>query len=246
MMTETVDIPEEFRNLTFEKVWAAIMVDRQAIKEAAEAREIERKEAAEAREKEQKEAAEAREIERLALEKERKEAAEAREIERLAREKTIEAWEKERQELQRQMGDLHRSFGDLAEHLVVPKIHERFNELGYHFGAVSPGGQRIFDEKGKTKTEIDILLENKHYLMAVEVKTKPKIQDIEHHVNRLKILREYRDKMDDKREIRGAIAGAVFGPNEKKAVIEAGLYVLEQSGDTMKIEIHEGFTPCSW
>ena len=43
-------------------------------------------------------------------------------------------------ELGRQMGDLHNTFGEIAEHLVAPGIAEKFNELGYHFNAVSPGG----------------------------------------------------------------------------------------------------------
>jgi len=33
----------------------------------------------------------------------------------------------------KQMGDLHNSFGEMAEHLVAPSIEERFNELGFHF-----------------------------------------------------------------------------------------------------------------
>jgi len=145
--------------------------------------------------------------------------------------------------LGRQMGDLHHSFGEIAEHLVAPGIAKRFNELGYEFNAVSQGVHRILDEKGKTKTEIDILLENGKCIMAVEVKTKPKIQDIEHHLRRLEILREHRNKLNDKRVIKGAIAGAVFGSAEKQAVLEAGLYVLEQSGDTMKLELPDGFVP---
>jgi hypothetical protein len=35
-----------------------------------------------------------------------------------------------------QMGGLHRSFGELAEHLVAPGIVSRFNELGYHFDSM--------------------------------------------------------------------------------------------------------------
>ena len=58
-------------------------------------------------------------------------------------------------ELGRQMGDLHNTFGEIAEHLVAPGIAERFNELGYRFDAVSPGGHRILDDKGKIKTEIE-------------------------------------------------------------------------------------------
>jgi len=137
----------------------------------------------------------------------------------------------------KQMGDLHRRFGELAEHLVAPGINRRFNELGYHFGSVSPGGYRIEDEQGKVKTEIDILLENGDTVMAVEVKTRPVVQDVEHHIKRLEILRDHRRSINEKRKkILGAIAGAVFGTEEKMAAIAAGLYVLEQSGDTMKID----------
>ena len=149
-------------------------------------------------------------------------------------------------ELSRQMGDLHRSFGEIAEHLVAPGIAERFNEMGYHFGVVTPGGCRILDEKGKIKTEIDIMLENGDCIIAVEVKTKPRVQDIEHHVKRLEILREYRNKLNDKRKIKGAIAGAVFYSAEKEAAIAAGFYVLEQSGDTMKLEIPDDFVAKEW
>ena len=41
----------------------------------------------------------------------------------------------------------------------------------------------------------------------------------------------------------GAVAGAIFGTIEKKAAIEAGFYVLEQSGDTMKMDIPDDFVP---
>jgi hypothetical protein len=47
----------------------------------------------------------------------------------------------------KQIGGLHRSFGELAEHMVAPGIAKRFRELGYHFDSVSPGGHRILDEK---------------------------------------------------------------------------------------------------
>ena len=146
----------------------------------------------------------------------------------------------------RQMGGLHRRFGELAEHLVAPGIHARFNELGYHFGSISPGGHKIIGGDGKIKTEIDILLENSDTIMAVEVKTRPAVKDMEHHIRRLEILRDYRRSINDSRKIQGAIAGAVFGTEEKKAALEAGLYALEQSGDTMKIDVPDGFIPREW
>jgi len=168
---------------------------------------------------------------------------------RESQKETDQRWEETKRMIEengRQIGGLHRSFGQLAEHLVAPNIHKRFNDLGHHFGEVSPGGLRIFDENGKTKTEIDLLLENGETIIAVEVKTKPAVKDIEHHIKRLEILRDHRRGINDKRKIIGAIAGAIFGTEEKKATLDAGLYVLEQSGDTMKIEAPEGFVPKAW
>ena len=146
----------------------------------------------------------------------------------------------------RQIGGLHRRFGELAEHMVAPGIVKRFNELGYHFHSVAPGGIRILDESGKVKTEVDLLLENDEYMVAVEVKTRPVEHDIEHHMRRLEILREHRNMHHDSRKIQGAIAGAVFPQEVKKLSLDAGLYVIEQSGDTMQIDIPDGFIPREW
>ena len=145
-----------------------------------------------------------------------------------------------------QMGYLNNRFGELAEHLVAPGIHDRFNELGYNFEAISPGGQIIKGEDGKSRAEIDLLLENGETIMAVEVKTKPKVKHVEEHIKRLEILSDHRRKINDNRQVEGAIAGAIFGIEEKKATIEAGLYVIEQSGDTMKINVPDGFVPHRW
>jgi hypothetical protein len=80
----------------------------------------------------------------------------------------------------------------------------------------------------------------------VEVKTRPRAGDVEHHIKRLEILREHKDRRGDRRNIRGAIAGAVFPKDAKEATLAAGLYVIEQSGDTMKISVPAGFVPREW
>ena len=157
-----------------------------------------------------------------------------------------EKTEKKLKEIGEQMGGLHNSFGELAEHLVAPGIVERFNEMGYAFDKVCPSGCIILDEKGKTKAEIDLLLENSEYIVAVEVKSKAVEKDIECHVKRLQTLREHRDKHHDSRKARGAIASAVFLPGIKEKVLEAGFYVIEQSGDTMRFDVPEGFVPKEW
>jgi len=164
--------------------------------------------------------------------------------------KEFKEWQKEskerQKELDQRMGYLSNRFGELAEHMVAPGIEEKFNVLGYKFSAVSPGGYEIRDEDRKVIAQVDILLENGECIMAVEVKTKPKMQDIEHHIKRLEILRQSRNVNNDKRKIYGTIAGAVFGREVKDACIKAGFYVIEQTGDTMKIDVPEGFVPKGW
>jgi len=171
-----------------------------------------------------------------------------REIKEIQKETALEMKKTSRKMrmLNKQMGGLHNSFGEMAEHLVAGSIEKRFNELGYHFNAVAPGGYKVFDDTGKVIAQVDLQLENGDYIMAVEVKAKVHAWDIEHHVKRLELLRKHWDKRGDKRVIRGALAGAIFGSIEKQAAIEAGLYVLVQSGDTMRLELPDGFVPQEW
>jgi hypothetical protein len=80
----------------------------------------------------------------------------------------------------------------------------------------------------------------------VEVKSKPSCDDVSDHVQRLNILRLNKDKKGDKRKIYGALAGAVMPANVKAAALKAGFYVITQTGDTVKIDVPEGFTPKAW
>ena len=151
--------------------------------------------------------------------------------------------DRQMKETDRKMGDLYNRFGEMAEHLVAPGIAARFNELGFHFDSIMPGGIKIVDEQRNVIAEIDLMLENGEYIIAIEVKATVRPKDVEHHIRRLEILREHRKKKQDNRRIQGAIAGAIFGAAEKQAVIEAGFYALEQSGDTMKMVIPNDFVP---
>ena len=161
------------------------------------------------------------------------------------REKDWENLEKQMKKTNKRVGDMCNRFGEMSEHLVAPGIAEKFNKLGYHFDGIASRGYFV-NENGKVLAEIDILLENSESIMVVEVKAKPKINDIEHHIKQIEILRKFRRKQNDNRKIFGSIAGAIFGTAEKKATIEAGFYVLEQSGDTIKIDIPQGFVPQEW
>jgi hypothetical protein len=145
----------------------------------------------------------------------------------------------------KQIGELGNRFGELAEHLVTPNIAEKFRVLNYAFTKAGPDVE-FFDRGGKALTEVDVWLENGEFAMAVEVKSHPRKRDVDDHARRMEILRAYLDERGDTRKLLGSIAGAVVRVELKKYALEKGFYVIEQSGDTVKIEAPEGFTPQVW
>ena len=146
----------------------------------------------------------------------------------------------------RQIGKLGNRFGELAEHLVVPGIMDKFNALGFRFSRSSLDTEFKNPETGKSLAEVDIILENGDIVIAVEVKSKPGNQDVDDHLARMDVLRRIADRRGDSRKYRGAIAGAIVKDATRGYAQKAGLYVLEQSGDTMKLDIPEGFVAREW
>jgi len=150
-------------------------------------------------------------------------------------------------EVGRQMGGLHRSFGEMAEFMVAPGVVDLFNDKGYHITKAATCGYKIFEEgKRRLRTEIDLYMENGDYIIAVEVKTSLGEKDIEHHNRRLEILREEADKIGDRRKIRGGMAIAALNDNDRKAILDAGFYLLEPIGKMMKMDLPDGFVPKDW
>ena len=148
-------------------------------------------------------------------------------------------------ETDRLIGKLTNRFGDMVEHLVVPGIKEKFNELNFTFDQVAKNVE-ISDPSGKCIVEIDILLENGDTVIVVEVKATPVQRDVDDHVGRMEILRRRADTKNDKRKYQGAIAGAVMQNEVRNYAHKTGFYVLEQTGDTMRINIPEGFKAREW
>jgi hypothetical protein len=157
------------------------------------------------------------------------------ETDRLFRESKAET-DRQMKELQKSMGYLNNRFGELAEHLVLPNIVQKFNALNYHFNDIAKERKFVNPDTGRVEAEFDILLENDAYSIGVEVKTKPTEKDVMDHISRLEFLRRHKDKRGDQRTIWGALAGAIMPEAVKLDALRTGLYVIEQSGDTVRIE----------
>jgi hypothetical protein len=153
--------------------------------------------------------------------------------------------DKKFKETDRKIGELGNRFGELAEHLVAPNIKQKFNELGFSFEQMSQNIE-ISDSSKKCYAEIDIMLENGDTVIVVEVKAKPLVDDVKEHVKRMEILRSRADMRQDTRKYRGAIAGAIMSKPVREFAHKTGFYVIEQTGDTVKINIPEGFKPKEW
>ena len=154
--------------------------------------------------------------------------------------------ERQLKETDRIVGDLGNRFGELAEHLVAPNIKEKFNELGFTFERMYQNLAITDFSTKRSLAEIDLMLENGDIVIAVEVKAKPVQKDIDKHIERIEVLRRRADARNDARKFQGAIAGAIMIDEVRDYTHNAGFYVIEQTGDTVKINIPENFKPREW
>jgi hypothetical protein len=209
-MTETINIPTG-EGLTFEKVWLLFQETDRKMQEMAAETDRQMRETA----------AQMKETDRKMQETDRK----FQETDRLLK------------DLSRKYGDLSGRMGEIVECLVAPGMLEKFNAIGFDVHSKAIDVERYEEVEGKKRLlyEVDVLLEDGNKLIAVEVKSKVKVEHINEHVGRMGKMREYARRQGDERELYGAIAGAVFEESVKSYALKKGFYVVEQSGDTMRI-----------
>ena len=238
------------REITLREEAAAKRCEEEAKRREEEAEREAKRQAEEAKRREEETEREAKrqaeEAKRREEEAERHRKSEL-ELERLL--KLFGETDRKIKENDKRVGGLGRSYGKLVEHLVGPGIVKRFGEHGYRFDGIKKQRYKLFDEEGNTETDIDLLLENENTIIAVEVKSRPD-KDAEYlgrHLERLEIMRAHgKEEGWEGKRILGAIAGAIFETPMRNATLKAGLFVIEQSDDTMKMEVPEGFKPKVW
>ncbi|MDR1903814.1 MAG: hypothetical protein LBQ88_16220 [Treponema sp.] len=148
-------------------------------------------------------------------------------------------------EASRVVGNLGNKLGVVVEHLVLANILEKFNALGYEFEKTVLN-VRIEDKKKNIYTEVDAMLENGEFVLAIEVKTQLNVKDVDEHLERMDKLRRQADSRYERRKFLGAVAGAIVADNVKVYAQKNGFYVIKQSGDTVTIETPREFKPREW
>ncbi|MDR2095687.1 MAG: hypothetical protein LBP76_09255 [Treponema sp.] len=134
----------------------------------------------------------------------------------------------------KEVGALSNRIGEIVEHLMSPKLHRKFKALGYRLENMSRDYE-IYDSADRHLVEVDVFLENGDYAVAVEVKSKPSQDDVDDHVKRMELLRGWADRRQDRRKFLGALAGAVIKAEVRDYAFKRGLFVIEQSGETIEV-----------
>jgi hypothetical protein len=149
------------------------------------------------------------------------------------------------EKLNRKMGELGNKLGSLVEHMIIPDIEKKFNEMGYTFENVSTN-LKMKDPSGNTYAEVDIALENGDYVMLIEVKTDLKTEHVKEHVKRMETIRRAGKKWPDKKLL-GAVSAAIVEKNVRDYAKKNGFFVISQAGETMRIDKPEGeFSVKEW
>ena len=132
------------------------------------------------------------------------------------------------------LGLLTNKLGSIVESIVIPGIVEKFNEKGFKFDSVSTNVEFLNEKKNGNLAEVDALLENGKFVIAIEAKTDLSVSDVNAHIKRLQALRKV-SRFKGKK-IYGAVSTAIARKRPVSYALEKGFYVLQQP-DVMAVRI---------
>jgi hypothetical protein len=168
------------------------------------------------------------------LEQAHKRSEAAMEETRKAQTRTEAAMEETQKTLNKAIGGLSKTVGNITENMLIPSLVEKFRKLGFTFQIMSPH-RKIYNDDNSIHVEIDAFLENSKQAMAVEVKTTCKHDDVDYHIERMEKIRRHADSHNDNRQFAGAIAATVMDEDTRRYALENGFYLIEPSGEDFKI-----------
>ncbi|MBF0343747.1 MAG: DUF3782 domain-containing protein [Nitrospirae bacterium] len=123
--------------------------------------------------------------------------------------------------------------------LVLPATKKMFQERGFDIKNIFKGAQSSVEG---AEMEIDIMAVSNQYIVAIEIKSTLGIDDVNQHIERLTKFKLaftiYADQI-----VIGAVAGIVINEGVDKYAYRNGLFVVGQSGDTVKILNDNKFVP---
>ena len=156
--------------------------------------------------------------------------------------KKIERMSAKVEEVSRSVAALIGKWRKFVEGLIAPGAVAMFKERGIEVEKVF---QRVKAQKDGEGIEIDILAINKEYAVLIEAKSTLSIEDVKEHMKRLKAFKAFFPEYSD-RKVVGAVAGIVIEERADRFAYRQGLFVIGQTGETVKILNDKTFKPKIW
>ncbi len=145
-------------------------------------------------------------------------------------------------QLNQQLGALGGKWGLFVDNMVAPACKTLFLDRGIPVHRVS---QRVQVLRDGDTMEIDVLVQNQNHVLAVEVKSSLSVDDIQDFVEDLQRFHQFFPEHAE-RQLYGAVAGIAFDHGADCYAYRQGLFVLAQSGKTMRILNDATFEPRAW
>lgn len=145
-------------------------------------------------------------------------------------------------ESEKKIGDLSHKWGVFVKNLVAPATLQLFAARGI---VVTRIAQHVREQRGDDGIEIDILATNGEYAVLIEVKSTLSVQDVNDHLERLQKFARFFPEYQQ-HHIVGAVAGIEIIEAADVFAYRQGLFVIAQSGETVKILNDEKFRPKIW
>ena len=148
--------------------------------------------------------------------------------------------------LYKSMGGLRNSMGHLTEAFFRGRLWELLDDYSYGFSRPQYN-TIVYDDSGRKIGEIDILLTNSERVMAVEVKTFAKAEDLQWHIKLLEKIQQHPPPGVAGKKILGAVAAAGFEGGLCEQIHSDGLFAFSLKGEQGSlVPPPEGFKPKEW
>jgi hypothetical protein len=250
----TTETHQPRRGLTFDDVWAGLMESREQLEKTARIVEENAASLEKTARIVEENAASLKETERLLKEESLKTDKQLKETDNQLREtdQQLKATDKQLQTLgvkvdrvTANVGGLNNDIGDFAEGLLTSDLLKKFEEYNLNFDVTLRNVE--INEHGTKRliAEVDWLLLNTTIALIGEAKARLTRGDVDRHITRMKKLGSTQNGLLGGKKLYGAVAGVKMSQKTSDYAKKRGLFVLEPSGDSVKIEAPEG-KPAVW
>ncbi|MEI6139415.1 MAG: hypothetical protein WCP85_09130 [Mariniphaga sp.] len=154
--------------------------------------------------------------------------------------------EKSQSAFDKRLGELAGTWGKFVVEMVKPKIVELFKAKNIQILTSLQNVEGfIGDEK---HYEIDLLLINTNFAVAVEIKSSLSVDDVKEHLKRLDKIKKVQPERVNLSGVTifGAVAGMIVENDADRFAYKKGLFVLRQKGNIVEIVNDEKFKPKEW